>query len=260
MQEFKALSGAFTQQSQTGTSSNNNNNNGNTQSSQFLQFNGTDLSLNIPNNMTFPLTVQLSGLVRLAGTTIGNFTSPLQSIPPGQTIPISLNLSSLDYQKVLSNQTSLDSVLFNSAPLTFSIKISANIIPLVGLNFTTNQNTTMPAILGGLNVNPGNPTCTTSGCNLPLGISWSNPSPISFNGNVGVAVTSLPGASSSTLPKVSLPLNVTAGSPGSVNANLFFSSSNIQPQNFTPGSKIGLGITFNAFGANVTIPESVTIP
>lgn len=258
LQEFQALSGTFSQQSQMGN--NNNNNSSNSQSSQFLQFNGTELSLEIPNNMSFPLTIQLSGLVGLAGTTIGNFTSPLQSIPPGKTMPVSLDMASLNYQKVLSNQSALDSLLFNSAPLTFSIKISANIVPLVGLNLTTSQNTTMPAILGGLNINPGSPNCTINGCTLPVGISWSNPSPISFSGNVTVAITSLPGSSSSSsLPKASLPLSVTAGSPGNVTANLFFSSSQFQPQNFTPGSQIGLGITFSVFGANVTIPESVTI-
>jgi hypothetical protein len=263
-QEYQVLSGAVSQQSsQMGNNNNNDNGNSsssNSPSSQFLQFNGTELSMNIPNNMTFPLTIQLSGLVWLAGTIIGNFSTPQQSILPGHTMPISLNMASLDYQKVLSNQSALDSLLFNSAPLTFSIGISADIVPLLGLNLTTTQNTTIPAILGGLNFNPGTPTCTSSGCNLPVGISWNNPSPISFSGNVGVAVTSLPGSTSSSLPSASIPLNVTARSPGDVTANLFFSSSDFQPQNFAPGSQIGLGITFNAFGANVTIPESVTIP
>lgn len=261
LQEYQVLSGAFSQHSSQMGNNNNSNSSNMQSSSQFLQFNGTELSLNIPNNMTFPLTIQLSGLVGLAGTIIGNFSTPQESILPGHIVPISLNMASLDYQKVLSNQTALDSLLFNSAPLTFSIGISANIVPLLGLNLTTTQNTTMPAILGGLNLNPGTPNCTSNGCNLPVGISWNNPSPISFSGNVGVAVTSLPGStSSSSLPSASIPLNVTAGSPGDVTANLFFSSSNFQPQNFTPGSQIGLNVTFNAFGANVTIPESVTIP
>jgi hypothetical protein len=249
-QEFNSLAGSFSSSSSS-TGSN---------SSHFSeQFNGSTLvisGLNVPNNMSFPLDFQLSGIVGLAGTTIGNFATPVEHIMPGQTMPISVSVA-LNYAKALSNQSALTSLLFNSSLLTFETKVTANIVPVLGLNVSSSSNTQIPAILGNFNVSPGSPSCTIQNCSLPIGISWNNPSPISFNGGLKVAVTQIPGVSG-PLPSASVPFNVASNSPGNETVTLVFSSSEIA--SFSHPQQIDLGITFSAFGTIVTIPESVTIP
>ena len=249
-QEFNALAGTF---SSSASSTGNN-------SSPFSeQFNGSSLlisGINIPNNMSFPLDFQLSGFVGLAGINIGNFATPVEHIMPGQTQPISLSVA-LDFAKALSNQSALSSLLFNSTMLTFETKISANMVPLLDLNLSSSSNTEIPAVLGNFNLNPGSPSCNLQNCSLPIAISWNNPSPIAVNGGLKVAVTQIPGVSG-PLPSASVPFNVAANAPGNETAILVFPSSEIT--NFSHPQQIDLGITFNAFGSNITIPESVTIP
>jgi hypothetical protein len=249
-QEFGALESTFSSSSQ---SSNN--------SSPFSeQFNGTNLlisGINVPNNMTFPLDFQLSGFVGLGGINIGNFATPVEHIMPGQTLPISFSVA-LNFADALSNRTAITSLLFNSTTLTFHTKITANMVPILGLNLSSSSGTQIPAILGNFNVSPEAPSCVPpQTCTVPVGISWNNPSPISFNAGLLVSVTHIPGVSGS-LPNASIPFNVAGNSPGKETANLVFpwnDASNLQP-----GQQIGLSITVNAYGANITLPESVTIP
>ena len=125
---------------------------GNNPSSQGLQeqFNGSTLTisgLNIPNNMSFPLDVQLAGSVELAGTNIGNFTTPNENIASGQVQPIPLSVN-VDFQKALSNQSDLMLLLFNSTTLYFKTDLYASIVPLLDLNLTTSSNSSIPSILG----------------------------------------------------------------------------------------------------------------
>lgn len=253
-QEFQAISGTFSSLSSSGGNN----------STNIFNFNGSSLTisgLDIPNNMTYPLDLQLSGAVGLAGTSIGTFATPMYHIMPGETEPISysFDLSDLNFSTALSNQSALTSLLFSQTSLTFRLEISASIVPILGLNVSTSSlSLTIPALLGNLNFTPQTPSCSAQGCSFPVGVTWNNPSQISFNGGLTVAVTNIPGYSGGSLPSVSLPLKVQANSPGDVTPTLFFSSN--QLQYLQPGQQIGLGITFSAFGVNATIPESVTVP
>lgn len=256
-QEYTALSGAFSSIASSGTTTNS------SSPSHFSeQFNGTNLiisGLEIPNNMSYPLNVRVSGVVDLAGSTVGNFTTPMEHIAPGEAQPISLD-AALDFQRALSNQSALESLLFSSSTLTFETTIYADVVPLINLNMTSSSNTTLPAVLSNFNITPSTPSCTSQGCTVPIGIAWSNPSPIGFGGNLTVAVTKIPGAAGgSPLPNATIPMDVVAGSPGAETANLFFPSGETSLQNLSPGTVVDLGITFRAFGANATIPESLVI-
>jgi hypothetical protein len=244
-QEFQVLSGGFSS-------------GGNNNSSPFsANFTGSAVTVVIPNNMTYPLDVQLLGSINLGGTNIGTFASPVEQILPGQSMPISVPVS-LDYEKVLSNQSALNSLLFGSTSLTFATKISANIVPLVGINLSTSSSSNIPGIFANLNLSPGTLTNTSQGWSLPLGISWDNPSPVAFNGGLTVAVTSIPGYSGGSLPSASVPLDVQANEEGSATPTLLFTSN--QLQYLQPGQQIGLALTFSVLGANVTVSKSVTVP
>jgi hypothetical protein len=249
MQEFGALAGTF-----SSASSGVGGNNGSTPFTE--QFNGSTLlisGINVPNNMSFPLDFQLSGFVGLGGIVIGNFSTPVEHIMPGQTAPISIAVP-LNYTKALSNQSALTSLLLNSMTLTFETKVTSNIVPLLGLNLTSSQNTKLPPVLGNFNLNPGSACYNCQNCSLPIGISWNNPSPISFNGEMNVNVTQIQGVSG-PYPSASISFAVKGGSPGSATPTLVFPCADAQP-----GQQIGLAITFNAFGTYVTLPENVTIP
>jgi hypothetical protein len=249
MQEFQALSKTLS------TSGSNNNPNSFTES-----FNGTELTLSglvIPNNMTYPLQVQVLGTIELAGTTIGTFASPLEQIAPGQSKPLTIQ-APVSLQKALTNQSVLEALLFNSSLLTLKTQIAANIVPLLGVNLSSSQSTSIPALLQGFHVTPQTPSNSSQGWALPLGISWTNPSPLGLNGAINVKVTSLPGYPGGSLPQASVPLNIVPNAQENLNPVLYFSNS--QLQYLQPGSQIGLGITFSVFGANITLPETVTIP
>jgi hypothetical protein len=187
---------------------------------------------------------------------IGNFATPVEHIMPGQTQPISISVA-LDFANALSNATALSLLLFNSSMLTFQTKVSADMVPLVGLNLSSSSNTQIPSILGNFNLSPGSSSCNLQNCSVPIGISWNNPSPIALNGALKVAVTQIPGVSG-PLPNATVPFNVVANGPGNETANLVFPTSEIA--SFSHPQQVDLDVTFSAFGANVTIPESVTIP
>jgi hypothetical protein len=262
VQEIGALTSAFSPSSSSSPSSLTSPQSGNGSSSSTLseQLNGTTLlisGIRIPNNMTFPLDFQLSGYVGLAGVNIGNFATPLEEIMPGQTLPVSLAVG-LDFAKALSNQTALDSLLFNSTKLTFHTEITANMVPLLRLNLSSSSVTQVPAILGNFNVSPGSPSCALQqNCTVPIQLSWNNPSPIGLNGALRLSVTRIPGLSG-PYPNATVPFNVIAGSPGNETAKLVFSWNDAS--HLQPGEQIGLLITFNAYNTSFSLPENVTIP
>lgn len=249
-QEFNTLAGTFS------SSSSNGGNNSTPFSEQFIGNTLVISGINIPNNMSFPLDFQLSGIVGLAGVNIGNFATPVEHIMPGQTQPISISVA-LDFANALSNPAALSSLLFNSTALTFQTKVSANMVPLLGLNLSSSSSAQIPSILGNFNLSPGSASCNIQNCSLPIGISWNNPSPIALIGGLKVAVTQIPGVSG-PLPNATVPFDVVANGPGNETATLVFPASEVA--SFSHPQQVDLGITFNAFGANVTLPESVTIP
>jgi hypothetical protein len=248
-QEFGALAGTFSSSSSQG-------NNASAFSEQFIGNTLVISGINIPNNMSFPLDFQLSGIVGLAGVNIGNFATPVEHIMPGQTQPISISVA-LDFANALSNATALSLLLFNSSTMTFQTKVSADMVPLVGLNLSSSSNTQIPSILGNFNLSPGSSSCNSQNCSVPIGISWNNPSPIALNGALKVAVTQIPGVKG-PLPNATVPFNVIANGPGNETASLVFPTSEIA--SFSHPQQVDLNVTFSAFGANVTVPESVTIP
>jgi hypothetical protein len=254
IQEFGALTSTFSSAaSQSGN---------NSPLSPFSeQFNGTTLlisGIRIPNNMTFPLDFQLTGFVGLAGVNIGNFATPVEQIMPGQILPVSLAVN-LNFANAISNQSALTMLLFNTSSLTFHTKIAANMVPLLGLNLTSSSSTQIPGLLSNFNVSPQSPQCDilSQSCTLPVQLSWNNPSPIGLNGNVVVAVTHISGVSG-PYPNDTIPLKVSANSPGNDTANLVFPYTDLL--HLQPGQQIGLEITLNAYNTKLSLPENVTIP
>ncbi len=162
-------------------------------------FSGNVLSLSglvIPNNMTFPLSVDLNGRIWLDGASLAGFDSGRLTIPPGQVRALSVN-ATLDFSKALSNKTLLQQMLLNTSNLKLETTIAASAVPLVGMNITKYANTTMPAILTNFQVQLDQSGAKLSSDHshllVPVSLSWNNPTPISLSGGLNFTLTSIPG-------------------------------------------------------------------
>src|SRR5207245_1560292 len=121
-QEYEALSGLA--QSQTGQ----------------LNFgivgnNLTISGINIPNNMSFPLSVQLLGIAALQGAEIGSFDSGAHILQPGQVMPLLIILG-LNFSKALSQAGVFRTAMLNDSVFEINASIDATVYPIIGLNIT----------------------------------------------------------------------------------------------------------------------------
>ncbi len=254
-QEYKVLGGLFSQGQNQGQQQNQN-------SSGFFSdsFNGTTLiltSVNIPNNMTYPIGLQLEGILMLAQTRISSFSGAPVTIEPGQAQSLQVD-ANVNISSVLSNSTALNKMLLRPVQLSTNIMILASVAPLLGLDVSKSSNSTMGPILGQFSVNPGNPTLSSNGQDwvFPVTIGWNNSTPLLFQGTLGGVITQVPGKGPGNYGSASSPINVTQGSN---RETLTF---------YLPTSQFGTGnvrgeydfnFTISAFGTSVTVPEGVTV-
>ncbi len=190
-----------------------------TSSSQLsLAINGSTLTLSglqVPNKMTFPLTLELLGSVSLDNATIGNFDTGTYVIQPNTSRSISISIP-LSFQSLLKDSRALQMAAFNSTDLSINTTISAHMVPLLGINITKAANTTAGPILGGLsesiNTNAIKVSPDGKSVLVPLVLTWQNTSPLSggefwLNANV----TQMPGKPLGNYGSANGPLNFTSG-------------------------------------------------
>ena len=183
-----------------------------------LSINGSILSisgLNVPNKMTFPLTLELLGTVSLNNATIGTFDSGAYLIEPNQSQSVNVSIP-LSFAGLMENSKALEAAAVNSSILSINTTVAAHMVPLLGINITKAANTTTGPILGGLsaNLNASQAQLSPDGQTLsvPLILSWQNTSPLS-SGSLWLSanLTGIPGKSQGNYGSTSGILNFTEG-------------------------------------------------
>lgn len=246
-QEYQVLGSAFSQHGgmQQGNSS---------QISESL--NGNQLAIggiSVPNNMTYPLGLELYGTVYLGGVEVSSFSSPMQTIMPGKVGQLQVTATA-NYSAIFANAKAFANMLQNQVNLSTIFSIYASLIPVAGLNVSNTSNSTVGPILGNFSVSPETPYLSTNGTYVvPLQMSWNNSSPLAFQANLGGVLTKVPGEPSGNYGSTSSAINVTQGTN---QQTLYFQ---IPPSEFNPQEihgQYGFNLTISAYGVSITIPES----
>jgi len=165
-----------------------------------VTINGSTLSitgLNVPNKMTFPLTLELFGGISLDNITVGSFNSGAYVIQPNESKVINLTVP-LSFSRLLSNTQALQRAAFNSSELSITTTISAHMVPLLGINITKSANTTSGPILedlsASLNTSAAKISSDGRSVNVPLVFTWQNASPLSAGAIwASATLTNIPG-------------------------------------------------------------------
>jgi hypothetical protein len=250
-QEYRALSGTLSQ-GQQGSSNGNN---------KLLSesFNGTDLILNgitIPNNMSYPLGLQLTGTIQLAQTNVCNFASVPLTIPPGESKALQV-VAPVNFSRILANPKALNSLLMQPGNFATNITILASIAPLLVLDISQSSNSTVGPILGQFSVSPQSPNFTSDHqyVILPLQVGWNNSTPLSFSGTLSAVITKMPGKSVGNYGSATSPITMTEGSnQNTLNFKIPVSEFSMIT---SPHGEYDFNITVSALGTSVSIPESV---
>ena len=176
-----------------------------------LQISGLD----VPNRMTFPLTLELLGVLSIDNVSIGAFDSGAYMILPNQSKSINVSIP-LNYDDLLNNSQLLNQTAFNSSELGVTTTISAHMVPLLGINITRLVNMTAGPYLGDLSasLNESAATIGSDGesLNLPVVLSWQNTSPLTQGSFwIQANLTQIPGRPPSNYGFASGPLNLTSG-------------------------------------------------
>jgi hypothetical protein len=120
---------------------------GNVSASQLSAvLNGSTLEisgLNVPNKMTYPLTLELFGNVSIDNMKVGNFDTGTFLIQPGGSRGINVSIP-LNLDALLNNTEAFS----NSNILTVNTTVDARMIPLLGINITKSTNMTIGPIAG----------------------------------------------------------------------------------------------------------------
>jgi hypothetical protein len=171
--------------------------------------------LNVPNKMTFPLTLELLGNVSLDNATVGNFDSGVYVIQPNESQDINLSVP-INFELLLGDAKALQEATLNSSALSITTMVSAHMVPLLGINISRSANTSAGPIFGGLNVG-----LNTSGARLssdgqsvevPMVLTWQNTSPLSSGSLwLGVNLTGIPGKSGGNYGSASGPISFVEG-------------------------------------------------
>jgi hypothetical protein len=180
--------------------------------------NGSELiisGLEVPNKMTYPLSLDLLGAVSWNNVAIGKFETGASVIQPGQSQNISADVN-LNFSQVLKNSAALQIILFNSSTLTINTTIAAGMIPLVGINLTESSNSTEGPLLSGFAVNLEQSQASLSPDGqyilVPMELTWTNQSPFEVEGLwLNATLTGIPGRPSGDYGSCSGQLNLTSG-------------------------------------------------
>ncbi|MGI0080231.1 MAG: hypothetical protein ACRECH_11455 [Nitrososphaerales archaeon] len=238
-------------------------------SSNFTQsFNGTTMTLSgltIPNNMSYPLSLQLLGSIYLANSHIANFASPLELIQPGQSKQISLSVD-LNFTKVLQNSAIFQAILFQPFHLDLNTTISASVIPIIGLNISKAVDQVYQPVIGSITPSLDLASARISSDNksllIPLDLNWYNSSPISFTGGLNATLTGVPSQPNGNYGSGSAPLTVSSGSNNNVVTLAIPRSGTLANQfmsgNYTRGTYT-FALSLGAYGVTVPLQENVTL-
>ena len=205
-----------------------------TQSSNQLsaKINGSALEisgLNVPNKMSYPLSLELLGNVSINNASIGRFDSGAYVIQPGASQNISVSIG-LNFSRILSNARSFQSVLFNSSILSINSTIAARMIPLLGINISKSANSTLGPVMNNLAANLETAAATLSPDGqdviVPVAFTWINESPIIASMWLNTTVTQIPGRAVGNYGSGSGPLSLVVG-PNNATVLVRFPSSEL---------------------------------
>jgi hypothetical protein len=154
--------------------------------------------LNVPNKMTYPLSLEFLGNVSIANAQIGNFDSGAYAIQPGFSKDINISVG-LNFSRILTNSEAFQEALFNSSILSINSTIAARIIPILGINITKAANSTLGPVMSNLAVSVETSRASLSpdgqSVLVPVQITWINQSPITVNFWLNATLTQIPGHS-----------------------------------------------------------------
>ena len=192
---------------------------GNTSSQNQLsaKINGSNLlisGLQVPNKMTYPLSLELLGNISLDDSQIGKFDSGSYLIQPGLTKSINVSVG-LNFSKVISNSRAFQSVLFNSSILSINSTIAARMVPLLGINVSKTANSTLGPVMSGFAVNletsQASPSSDGQFLLVPMTITWINLSPLTAGLWLNANLTGIPGTSPGNYGFASGPVSLVVG-------------------------------------------------
>jgi hypothetical protein len=255
-QEYAFLSSQFSQDFQNGGSIKNvdfhfdYSSNGSVQLSTQFQ---------IPNKMSYPLSVGVNGTMTLGVFKIFSFARQYPTIMPGavQNFVISLdtNLSSIpNYQSFLS------SMYLNAVQMKANLTAYFSIDQFFNFNMLHSSNWTIGPILDQLNASAKTtPELSNNGEDwiLPVTLTWNNTTPLNYPTSLAGIVTKMPGSVlTANYVESSSRVNLTQG----INRNVLYFYFPFSKYNSLPSGTYSFNLTvgYGTSGA-VTIPESVTI-
>jgi hypothetical protein len=170
--------------------------------------------LNVPNKMTYPLSLEFLGNVSIANAQIGSFDSGAYVIQPGFSKDINISVG-LNFSRILTNSGAFQAALFNSSILSINSTIAARIIPLLGINITKAANSTLGPVMSNLavSVETSRASLTPDGQSVlvPVQITWINQSPITTNLWLNATLTQIPEHSPGRYGFASGPLSLAVG-------------------------------------------------
>ncbi|MHB8568177.1 MAG: hypothetical protein ACYC7D_14970 [Nitrososphaerales archaeon] len=225
--------------------------------------NGTKFELSgltIPNNMTYPLDLQLLGHIFIQNQSVASFDSGRKVIQPGQVAALSI-VSELNFSNVVKNPEVFRGLLLNTSLLLLNLTILAGINPLLAINITTSKNSSIGPVLEGFHAQMLTSQATRSSNGnsffVPITLSWFNPTPVAFNGSLSITVTKIPGSTTTgNYGDASGPLALKTGQ-NSVTLNATFPSSDFA-SGVPPSGSYTFDITATVDGSSATFPEVVS--
>jgi hypothetical protein len=226
-------------------------------------FNGSNFTLSglvIPNNMSFPLTVDLKGNFSLLGYEIGTFDSGSQTIAPGGQAALSLS-APLNFLALLQVKNNLQQILLSPTEITIGTTISAYAQPLIGMNITKSTTVTLPAVLSNFSasIDSGGATLSSNHQYLivPVSLGWNNLTPITLVGGMNLTLTQIPGKQAGNYGTGGGQLLLVSG-PNQETYSLSIPVSDLSGGSL-PSGAYTLNISLNVFGQTVTFPETVNV-
>ncbi len=170
--------------------------------------------LDVPNKMSYPLSLEMLGNVTINSAQIGKFDSGVFVIPPGASQNISVSFG-LNFSRLLSNARSFQSVLFNSSILSINSTIAARMVPLLGINISKAANSTLGPAMSNLATQIESSMSTVSSDGqaivVPIAFTWINESPIAAGLWLNTTLIQIPGKMVGSYGGGSGPLSLVVG-------------------------------------------------
>jgi hypothetical protein len=222
----------------------------------------TVTGITIPNNMSYPMKIDITGIAAIEDSPIGKFDSGAHTLAPGGSIPLDIALG-LNFSQALHDSSVFRKALLNGSSLLINASIDASVFPIIGLNVTQAVNQTMPAVLGNLSttIDPSKVTLSSDYTQVivPVELSWTNGSPFQFAGNLNVVLTGIPGKPTGNYASGGGAFSLVPGpNQDTVTFKIPLSDFSGNNNGLPKGTYI-MNISLNAFGNSLSFPESVNL-